>query len=145
MLAIALRRDLACAVYLQGTKLKDWTVSHKAARSPKDAAAGMKNWLNIYRPEVVIAQNPDNAGRKSARNLANLRAIARVIADENVLDLLITRRFKYDNIYEEAEAISRRYPELRHKLPKKPRIWETEPRRIIYFEAMALALHVIDD
>ena len=63
----------------------------------------------------------------------------------DVLDLLVTRRFEYRNIYEEAAAIARRYPTLKHKLPKKPRIWETEPRRIIYFEAMALALAVLDD
>lgn len=144
MLAVAVRRDQACAVCLQGRKLKDWTVSHKAARSADDALEVLGRWMAIYRPEIVISQNPDSATRKSARNRAILRAIGRAIADEDVLDLLVTRTFAYDNIYEEAVAIVARYPELRHKLPTKPKIWETEPRRIIYFEALSLALHVLD-
>ncbi len=145
MLAIALRRDLACMVYLQGKSLKDWRVSHKAARTPGDGVSVLRNWLAIYEPDVVICQNPDSAGRKSERNVAILKAMARAISDADVMDLLVTRGFQYRNIYEEAAVIARRYPALKHKLPKKPRIWETEPRRIIYFEAMALALFVLDE
>ena len=144
MLAVAVRRDQACAICLQGRRLRDWTVSHKAARSPKAALEVLGRWMAIYRPEIVISQNPDSAARKSPRNRAILRAIARAIADDTVLDLLVTRTMRHDNIYEEAAAIAARYPALRHKLPGKPKIWETEPRRIIYFEAMALALQVLD-
>lgn len=131
-------------MYLQGKALKDWRVSHKAARTPGDGVHVLKGWMTMYEPDVVICQNPDTAGRKGDRNVAILKAMARAISDEDALDLLVTRRFEYRNIYEEAAAIARRYPELKHKLPKKPRIWETEPRRIIYFEAMALALFVLD-
>ncbi|MFC3615624.1 hypothetical protein ACFORG_17845 [Lutimaribacter marinistellae] len=145
MLAVAVRRDLACMMYLQGKTLKDWRVSHKAARSPGDGVSVLRTWMAIYEPDVVICQNPDSAGRKSARNILILTAMARVISDADVLDLLVTRRYAYRNIYEEAAMIARRYPALKQKLPKKPRIWETEPRRIIYFEAMALALAVLDE
>lgn len=132
-------------VYLQGKSLKDWRISHKAARNARDGVYVLRRWLAIYEPDIVVCQNPDTAGRKSARNVAILKAMARAIEDEDVLDLLVARRFQYRNIYEEAVVIARRYPALKHKLPNKPRIWETEPRRIIYFEAMAFALVVLDE
>lgn len=145
LLSIAVRRDLACMVYLQGKSLKDWRVSHKAARSTTDGVVMLRRWMAIYEPDIVVSQNPDSAGRKSKRNIAIMRAMARVTSDADVLDLLVARTFQYSNIYEEAAVIARRYPALKQKLPKKPRIWETEPRRIIYFEAMALALVVLDE
>lgn len=132
-------------MYLKGKTLEDWRVSHKAARTPGDGVSVLRNWMAIYEPDIVISQNPDSAGRKSARNVSILKAMARVTSDADVLDLLVTRRYVYRNIYEEAAEITRRYPILKHKLPKKPRIWETEPRKIIYFEAMALALAVLDE
>ena len=46
MLAITVRRDLVCMVYLQGKALKDWRVSHKAARSPRDG-------VNVLRESVA--------------------------------------------------------------------------------------------
>ena len=42
----------------------------------------------------------------------------------------------------EAEALARQYPELLPKLPKKPPIWKSEPRRLVLFEALALALRI---
>ena len=144
MLAIAVRRDMACAVCFEGARLKDWTVSHKAARSPQEALQVLSRWVDLYSPDVVVSQNPDSATRKSAHNREILSAIGCFLEDGDVQGLLVTRTYGFDNIYDEAAAIAVRYPDLQHKLPKKPRLWETEPRRIIYFEAMALALHVID-
>ncbi|NSY37537.1 hypothetical protein [Leisingera sp. ANG59] len=127
-------------LYLQGIKLYDWQVSEKAGQSPESAIEALRTWFNRYKPEIVISQNPDVPGRKGADTIAVLAAIARAIEDADVHGILVTRAQRFNNLYEEATALAKRYPALQGKCPRKPKCWEDEPRGVIYFEALALAL-----
>ena len=44
------------------------------------------------------------------------------------------------NKYADAAALAQEFPQIGPWLPKRRRAWEPEPRNIIYFEALALAL-----
>lgn len=61
-----------------------------------------------------------------------------------VHDMAVERRQLFANKYEEAAALAERFSELAPFTPKPRRIWDKEPLNTTYFEAVALALAVID-
>ena len=49
----------------------------------------------------------------------------------------------YANKYEEAAALALQYPDIKPWLPPKRRFFDNEPRSTVLFEALSLALGVI--
>ena len=59
-------------------------------------------------------------------------------------NVAVQRVQRFANKHEEAKALVERFPDILPWKPKRPEIWETEPRNMVYFEALALALEVLD-
>ena len=52
----------------------------------------------------------------------------------------LTREQNQPNKFAEAAALAERFPDLAAWLPRRPKLWEREPRNLVYFEALALAV-----
>jgi len=144
ILAVAARQDQLCALYMLGEKIEDWCASRQGGSSAGVAVLQLRRWYKTYQPEILISENPDTATRKGEKNINILKAIAAESKDYNAPNFLVTRQQRYKNLYEEAEALAERYPDLAPKLKEKPQIWESEPRDVIYFEALSMALQVLN-
>lgn len=131
-------------VYFEGGQPVDWALTRKASRSPKDAAAYARNWITLLRPDVLITEKVGRHTRKGAKTRALIAAIATEAASHALHDIAVPRQQHYPNKYTEAAVYAERFHELRPLLPAKRRIWDKEPPNITYFEAVALALTVID-
>lgn len=143
-LVLALRGSLLCCLYMEGVHLEDWRASRKGARSADNAVSILRIWLETYQPDCIIIENTDMAQRKGDKKRGILSTLARVAEDHEALNIEVIRQQEYVNMYEEAEALAVRYPQLRPWLPKQPPIWMPEPRNTVYFEALAMALQVLD-
>ncbi len=138
ILAVAARCGrLGCVVVDEGD-LVIWDASRKGAESVENAVATLKAWIDEFRPDVLVTENPDSAGRKRGRQLRILRAFADVGQDAALINVVIRRQRVFDNIYDEARDFADQFPDLAPLIPVRPPIWEKEPYRLIYFEALAL-------
>ena len=144
VLAVAAASGRVGYVFLIEGKLYDWRLSRKASRRPEEAAKRAEIWIRRLQPEVVVMEKIDGASRKSERTRAIIAAIAEVAANEYVYDVAVSRPRSHANKYEEAAALAERFPELRPWVPRPRKLWESEPRDVTYFEALSLALTVLD-
>ncbi|MBB4302833.1 hypothetical protein GGD81_001869 [Rhodobium orientis] len=131
-------------VLFVGKTLKHWAMSGKASRSPEFAAAQAKRWIDELRPDVVITEKIPEGSRKGERTRQVIAAVARVARNRVLNDIVLPRIRTYKNKYEEAAALAKRFPEIGPWMPKRPPIWESEPRNAVYIDALALALGIID-
>lgn len=138
VLAIAVASGRVAYVYLVGDQLKDWRVSEAAARSSTNAAAALQRWINTLRPDVVVTERLDQTTRKGRRSREIIEAMARTASHNYLLDVSVRRIQQFKSKYEEAADLVTRFPALRAWLPKKRRFYDTEPRNIVLFEALAL-------
>ena len=131
-------------VFLVDGVLMDWKISKKASKSPKEARSYTTKLIKFFKPDVVVTERIAINSRKGdhAKNIT--ATIAKVAADHELLDIAVPRLQAFKNKYAEARELVLRFPDLQPRLPKEPRIWQSEPYSTIYFEALALALLVID-
>jgi hypothetical protein len=129
---------------MEGLHLEDWRASRKAAKSEANAVSALRIWLETYQPQRIILENADMAQLKGDKKRFILRALARVAEDHEALNIEVIRQQTYANMFEEAAILVKRYPQLQGWQPKKPPIWMPEPRTTVYFEALAMALQVLD-
>ncbi len=144
VLAIAVATGRVGYALLVGDSLEDWKLSKKASRSPKEASKHVTAWIEFFKPDVVVTEKINEHSRKGHHAKKLIAAIAGVAENHDLLDVAVTRIRAFKNKYEEARALATRFPQLRPQLPREPRIWQSEPFGTIYFEALALALAVID-
>jgi len=131
-------------VLFVGKTLKHWAISGKASRSSELAAVQAKRWIDELKPDVVITEKILQDSRKGERTRQVIAAVARVARNRVLNDIVMPRARAYKNKYEEAAALAKRFPEIGPWLPKRPPIWESEPRNAVYIDALALALGIID-
>lgn len=127
---------------LEGEHVADWGLLRKASRSPNRAAAKVRTWIELLKPEAVISEQLTKKSRKRGKTIALLAAITKAARKASVVHATVPRVRLHKNKYEEAATLVKRYPELRSRLPEKPPIWLPEPPNLIIFEALALALSV---
>ncbi|MCF6272819.1 MAG: hypothetical protein L3J37_06445 [Rhodobacteraceae bacterium] len=70
---------------------------------------------------------------------AIIRTIEDVAKNTSAGIYVVDRKQMFKNNIDEARQFAEQYPELKAWLPSRPKLWESEPRNIIYFEALALA------
>ena len=58
--------------------------------------------------------------------------------------MAVAREQEYANKYEEAAALGEQFPDLAPWVPKKRRFFDNEPRNTVLFEAVALALSILN-
>ncbi|MBO6727338.1 MAG: hypothetical protein JJ911_16895 [Rhizobiaceae bacterium] len=144
VLAIAAGTGRIAYVFLVGKKLRYWHVSYAASYSPSDAASHARGWIAQVQPDVLVIQRRGKGYRKGRQASANMEAIAQVAEQQNLIDIEVEKRRRFPNKYSEAEALAKRFPELQRWVPKARRLWDPEPKNITIFEALALALEVVD-
>ncbi|MEX0957312.1 MAG: hypothetical protein WDZ83_19115 [Rhizobiaceae bacterium] len=144
VLAIAAGTGRVAYVFFVGQRLHYWQLSYAASHSPTDAARYAKAWIEQMRPDVVVTEKVTMRSRKGRQAKMNLEAIVRVAERELLFDIQVERPHRFPNKYTEAEAFAERFPELARWVPRKRRLWDPEPKNITIFEALALALEVID-
>jgi hypothetical protein len=142
ILAIASSHHRVGYVFLIDKDLKDWHLSKKAARSKLEAVGEVQGWINTLKPDVVVSEKVAGS-RKSEHTREIMAAIAHLASQNYVLDITVERKQLYANKYDEAEALVHLYPELKPWLPRKRKFYDKEPRNIVLFEALALALVVL--
>ncbi len=131
-------------VFFVGKKMKSWGISRKASSSPQLAAKKTRQWIKILGPDVVVSEKITKTSTKGRKTKTLIAAIAQVASRHELLDVSVRRDQQYDNKYIEANALAGEVPEIKPWLPKKPRIWETESRNMVYFEALAFAKTILD-
>ena len=127
-------------VYLIDGDVRDWRLSVQASRSIDDVFAQALKWFEYYRLDLVLMEVISPATRKGRHSRMLSEAIAAAAAELDIPIERIIRRRRFDNKYAEASALAEQFPILAPWLPKPRRLWETEPREILYFEALALAV-----
>lgn len=121
-----------------------WGLSRTAAKTVTEAERIARSWIVRFRPDVVVTEDIVAKCRKGKRAKANIQAIAALAAEAELYDIAVPRPHRYGNKYAEAEALAERFPELRPRLPNKRPLWDSEPRNTTIFEALILALEVVD-
>lgn len=143
-LAIAAGTGRIGYVYLEDRKLIDWHISEKAASTIDAAANFAKDCIDIFTPELVVTEAINEKCNKGRDTIALIAAIEQTANDAPVLNAAITKAQAYRNKYEEAKALVDEYPELLSRLVETIFPWKKEPRRMILFEALSMALQVRD-
>lgn len=134
---------IGCVLLIEG-KPHHWLLSKTAARSREDAVRFAKDWITRLRPDTVVTEKTAKPCRKGKKTKGLIQAVAKVAADAGVYDIAVERPRRYKNKYVEAAALAERFPDLKARLPKHPKLWQTEPHTTTIFEALVLALEVVD-
>jgi hypothetical protein len=139
ILALAARHGRIAFVYLRNGQPRDWALSCKAAKSAKAAGSKTGVWIAKFDPDVVIIEDPTTAKRKGRNARALLRAMLRVSSKSPAMVAKAKRVQNFRNKFDEAQAWIETFPQLADKAPRKRRLWDPEPRNLVFFEALALA------
>ena len=143
VMSVAVRSHVIAYAFFIGDRLEYWGSSNKAAKSPEHALPVVKAWMAKFRPQVMVTERIGQDTRKKPRTISVIEAITQLAVDAPLNDIVVPRVRQFTNRYEEAEAVAERFPAVAHLVPKKPRIWESAPPRLIYFEAIVLGLGVV--
>lgn len=143
-LAVAVGSRRVGYVYFEDRVLVDFALSRKAAMSPTLAVSYLQKWIGMLNPNMVITERIRKHSRKGAKSRAITEALTREAAKHELQDISIVREQHYPNKYVEADVLAKRFPDLQAYVPRKPKIWECEPVNVRYFEAISLALPIID-
>jgi hypothetical protein len=139
VLSVAVSTGRVAYVYLEDHVPRRWGMSRKAAKDPCTAARIVGSWVDDLAPDLLVSENPERANRKGFGVRAILEVIGEVFEQAAGLNMCLTRVQPFENKFEEAQVLVRRYPMLKHLCPQKPPIWMPEPRNISYFEALSFA------
>ena len=96
------------------------------------------DWITYYAPEMVVLEEIPADTRKGAYTQSLLLAIESAANNVNVEHVRIARPASGPNKYADAAELAAEFPQIASWLPHPRRLWETEPRNVIYFEALAL-------
>ncbi len=140
LLGIAVSHGKIGFAYLVDGELMDWGLSAKASRSFEEAFKRITAWTLYYRPDIVIAERVEAKSRKGAHTRVLIRAAESAANNTNADYAEVVMPPDDRNKYAAAAALATEFPQIEPWLPRRRRAWEPEPRNIIYFEALALAL-----
>lgn len=143
VLAVAAATGRIGMVFLIGNRLMDWQISGKAAKSPDLAARFAASIIHSHHPDVFITEKIDAARNKGDKAKALVAAMAGIAAENALLDIAVERPHDFPNKYAEAAVLIERYPEIAAWQPTR-RFFDNEPRNTVLFEALALALHMLN-
>jgi len=135
-------RGIGYVLLIDG-ELKDWRLSKKARQSSILAGQWTGRIIERLQPGMVVTEVRGNNSRKGVETRAAIEAIALVAEQAGLHHISVRHEHGYANKYEEAEALAEQFPQIGSWLPKRPRIWQSEPANMIYFEALSMALSVI--
>lgn len=144
VLSVAVASGRAGAVFLVGDKLKYWCQSTVAATNPVQTVDWTEKLIKTLRPQMIITEDRGLKCRKGSTATAAIEAIERTAAHASIECTSVIRMQPYANKYAEATALAAQFPELATRQPKHRQIWDSEPRNTIVFEALSMAVDVLD-
>jgi len=144
VLAVAVASGKLAYVFLIDGRLKDWHCSRVASLSPPRGRSLLRTAGGRLEPDLVIIEDPFKPTRKYGSSKEILHALAQELMENATPHRLIQRDQQFANKYVEAQALAKRFPGIAPWLPKTPKIWEAEPVSAIYFEALSMAVLIID-
>lgn len=139
VLALAACTGAIAWVFLIDDRVKARKLSRKMWATPLHARSFTRLAVAQYEPDVVVLENPDGRTRKRGKTIQNLQLIVRDLEDQGVPHVLVEKRKMHPNKHEEALAIAKSCPELSVELRPRALTWQTEPKSLLYFEAVGLA------
>lgn len=144
VLAFAAASGRIASVVIDGDTLIDWRLSVKAAETAKDASAYGARLIKEFAPDAVVTEDVFAATHKGSKSRALITALAETAEEAGVLSVSLPREQRYANKYAEAEALVTKFPELRPWQPATRVFYDSEPRNTVLFEALALALQLMN-
>lgn len=138
VLAISVASGRVGHVLMIGAEIANLGMSRKASAGPVEAQSYAAQQIETLRPHVVITEKVLARSKKGARTRAIIGAITAVADVADVLNVEVVRGQAHANRFEEAQDLVSRYPALRPYLPKRRKPWESEPKALMYFEALSL-------
>ena len=145
VLAVAVASGKVAYVFLIDGRLKDWHCSRTASLSGPKGRSLLRRSVARFEPDLVVTEDPFKPTRKSGSSKDVLFALVQELTDSATPHHLVQRDQQFANKYDEARALTKRFPAITPWLPKTPKIWEAEPISAIYFEALSMAVLIVDD
>ncbi len=145
VLAMAAATQRVGAVFLIDGEVKFWRMSQEAAISTEQAQKWARKLIHDLQPDLMVLEERGDKCRKGANTREILDAIAFVAGELDVMLTEVEHKQRYKNKYIEAEALVEQFPELTQWLPEHPKIWKSEPRETILFEALAMTADVLNE
>lgn len=143
-LAVSVASGKVGYAFFVGRELTDWGIAQQMAKSSNVLVGYVQELINQLKPDVFVSLRPDTTARKANHTRALIRSIENLGDQNYVLNVSIDRPKPYESSFEEATAITSRYPELMgYKPARRRRIFDPELKGTVLFEAVLLAEHVI--
>jgi len=144
VLAVAVASGKVGYVFLQRGRLQDWGITVKASENSSELVGFVQRLINELQPDVVVTEDCSEGCRKGKKSKQLIRSLAELASHNSVLDVSVPRPRNFQSKYEEAQSLVEAHPEITGYLPvRKRRIFDFEPRGMVIFEALALALEVM--
>lgn len=144
VLAVAVASGKVGFVFLQNDRLQDWGITVKAAGNSSELVGFVQGLINELRPDVVVTEDCNEGCRKGKKSKSLIRSLTELASHNSVLDVSVPRPRTFQSKFEEAQSLAEEHPEIAGYLPaQRRRIFDFEPRGMVLFEALALALEVI--
>ncbi len=139
-LSFAVATNKAAYIFMEKDQVYDWGVTVEAAKSEGGIAGFADVLITKLQPDVVVTEKCDAQCRKGERSRALIAAIAECASQYQLYDVSVPRPQSFLTKYDKAVHLAQKHPEVAGYLPaRKRRIWESEPRGMMIFEAIALA------
>lgn len=139
LLALAAASQKIGFVFLKGGEVLDWGLARKASRDVDAAFDQSAAWIDYYKPSRVVIEEVDGGTRKGKHTISLIHAFDGAAGDRGVEVFALPRRRHHRNKYVEAAALAAKHPRIAPWIPRTRKAWESEPHKIIMFEALALA------
>lgn len=126
--------------------LIDWGVVQVWSKNKKELVARVDAYIDRYRPVFFVTERVHKGkSRKRAREITTLlagHAALRHLIVITVTREAVRRLFQTTGTtkFEIALAITKNFPELASRLPRKRKPWMSEDERMNLFDAVAFAL-----
>lgn len=140
VLALAVRSSRVGYVLLIDGTATDWRLSRTASHDGRAAVAHLKAWVGRFNPNAIVLEDHRSTCRKSRKTRSILQSLHRAAKRSPACVAALSREQHYPNKFSEARDLAERFPELAAWVPERPKLWEREPRNLVYFEALALAV-----
>ena len=144
ILALSVASGFMVAIIMAKGRLMHFQRWQDKAAYPTQARSAFRIVVATYEPDIIVCEDPDRGCRKSGASLKLLRTLAQAADDEASRSVRLPRVFAYRNRYEEAIALCARFPDFERWRPKPWPSHQRAPKELLFFEALAFAVRVMD-
>ena len=125
-------------------RLSYWQSWRALANDPLRARSAFRTSIARFDPDLIVMEDPKQLNGRKGATLELLQVLVQCAEDEPVRLIKLQRLSRYDNRCAQLAAIVKRFPEVEKWCPEKIPVYMTEPRHLIYFDALDLTLRVMD-